>query len=214
MNIIKNKAFTLAEVLITLAIIGVIAAISVPSLIQKTNQAELKTAWKKTFAMLSQGYDNQLFDKGGNISTAGFTNYSVFFNDFSNYYKGIKKCTDSRVEGCWVDSPTSWFWNTDKYLGLILNNGSFIILGQVNPASTSFPSYNGTAGIPPLTISDFEVDVNGAKGPNTTGKDIFRIWIQPDQLLPAGGQGDTYSGSACANGTSDFSCSAYYLYSK
>ena len=71
----KSLAFTLAEVLITLAIIGVVAAMTIPSVIVNTNQSEFKTGLKKAVSVLNQSitmngalegetpYDNEnLFD--------------------------------------------------------------------------------------------------------------------------------------------------------
>ena len=49
----KKKAFTLAEVLITLAIIGVVAAISIPSVISNTQQQEFKTGLRKAVSVLN-----------------------------------------------------------------------------------------------------------------------------------------------------------------
>lgn len=49
-----KKGFTLAEVLITLAIIGVVAALTIPSVIVKTQQQEFRTAAKKAHSVLSQ----------------------------------------------------------------------------------------------------------------------------------------------------------------
>ena len=47
-------AFTLAEVLITLGIIGVVAAMTIPTLISNTNGAQFKTAYKKALSTLNQ----------------------------------------------------------------------------------------------------------------------------------------------------------------
>ena len=44
----KKSGFTLAEVLVTLMIIGVIAAMTIPSLMQSTAQQEYRAAYKKT----------------------------------------------------------------------------------------------------------------------------------------------------------------------
>lgn len=52
--IIKNNAFTLAEVLITLAIIGIVAAMTLISLQNKTNSQELHVAFLKTYSELNQ----------------------------------------------------------------------------------------------------------------------------------------------------------------
>ena len=56
----NKSAFTLAEVLITLVIIGVIAAITVPTLINKTNKQEYGSKLKKAYSTLSQ-VTNQMF---------------------------------------------------------------------------------------------------------------------------------------------------------
>ena len=50
----KFKGFTLAEVLITLGIIGVVAAMTMPTLINSTQGAQYKTAYKKALSVLSQ----------------------------------------------------------------------------------------------------------------------------------------------------------------
>ncbi len=50
----KKNAFTLAEVLITLGIIGVVAAMTIPTLISNTNGAQFKTAYKKALSTLNQ----------------------------------------------------------------------------------------------------------------------------------------------------------------
>ena len=50
----KKSGFTLAEVLVTLMIIGVIAAMTVPSLMQSTAQQEYKAALKKSLSMMNQ----------------------------------------------------------------------------------------------------------------------------------------------------------------
>lgn len=49
----KSLAFTLAEVLITLAIIGVVAAMTIPSVIVNTNQQEFKTGLRKAISVLN-----------------------------------------------------------------------------------------------------------------------------------------------------------------
>ena len=48
-----RKAFTLAEVLITLAIIGVVAALTIPSVISNSQQQEFKTGLRKAVSVLN-----------------------------------------------------------------------------------------------------------------------------------------------------------------
>ena len=95
----KIKAFTLAEVLITLVIIGVIVAITVPSLMNNTNAQEYRSALKKAISAVNQAlelhyalegigaqdYDNEtdlinnLFAKRMNVIDV---DYSTFPNDY------------------------------------------------------------------------------------------------------------------------------------
>ena len=180
----KKSAFTLAEVLITLAIIGVIAAISVPSLIQKTNQAELITAWKKTYATISQAYDKMLFDNG----SAGFcatNDITCLRNTFSNYMKVVKSCDTGANDNCWAqhtwnDGSSDTSYNTKA--GVILNSGTSITFFSYSRDCT------GTIDmIAPLTnCAAILVDVNGFKGPNAVGKDVFGIHLFPDSAVPYG----------------------------
>ena len=51
----KRFGFTLAEVLITLGIIGVVAAMTMPTLINQTNGAQYRAAYKKALSAISQG---------------------------------------------------------------------------------------------------------------------------------------------------------------
>jgi len=63
----KQKAFTLAEVLITITIIGVIASIVIPTVINNTQNAELKATWKKAYADLSQATQRVITDNAGTL---------------------------------------------------------------------------------------------------------------------------------------------------
>ncbi len=68
--IIYKFAFTLAEVLITLGIIGVVAAMTIPTLMKNTQDTELKTAWKKEYSVLSQAFLEIATDNGGDLTGA------------------------------------------------------------------------------------------------------------------------------------------------
>lgn len=54
MIILRNRAFTLAEVLITLGIIGVVAAITIPSLMENVRNRDLQAQLKKTYSEWNQ----------------------------------------------------------------------------------------------------------------------------------------------------------------
>ncbi len=72
----KIKGFTLAEVLITLAIIGVVAAISIPSVISNSQQQEFKTGLRKAVSVLNSAITMNMALDGetpyDNANTYGF----------------------------------------------------------------------------------------------------------------------------------------------
>ena len=60
---LQHNAFSLAEVLITLAIIGVVAALTVPGLLQDTNDAQYKAAAKEAYSILNQALNMMKLDE-------------------------------------------------------------------------------------------------------------------------------------------------------
>src|SRR5574344_534598 len=60
----KKSAFTLAEVLITLGIIGVVAALTLPSLIENHNKKVWVTALQKNYSVIEQGFQKMMADDG------------------------------------------------------------------------------------------------------------------------------------------------------
>ena len=214
----RNKGFTLAEVLITLAIIGVIAAISVPSLIQKTNQAELITAWKKEFAVLSQACEKYAFDVGS-ISKTNMA------NDFGNQIKIVKKCSNNAQDGvCWHDVKQSFYLNGSTVDDG--NNGVPVASSFISSSGTLYLVYNQGSCSSQITDYNLELascgqvfmDINGFKKPNTWGKDIFGANVYSDgTVMPLSTNTDTMTdgGYNCNSGTNNGAgCSAQYLYSK
>jgi type II secretory pathway pseudopilin PulG len=206
---VKNKSFTLAEVLITLLIIGVIASIVIPGLIADSQQAELKTAWKKIYSDINQATKRIRLDNGGtlvglitiindNDPTNGVND--KFRNFYTQYLTNFKICPEPVIGPCWNSSVTSFAYDTltNDNAGIILGNGAFVLFDYVNASCTS----NNLCGI-------IEVDVNGTKGPNKVGKDIFGIKVLENRIMPWGTLGDGYENTCATTGEG---CSAKYLY--
>ena len=210
MNKIK-QAFTLAEVLITLAIIGVIAAISVPSLIQKTNQAELITAWKKDFAVLSQAAGKYAFEAGSIPKRTSGKDYS---NAFSNYIKFIKVCDNDTDGNCW-HSNGNWSNLSSTISGLTANVGrnSAVMSDGSLVRFDTVATFNCVATPDYAKYTDgcvwIEFDVNGFKKPNTIGKDIFGTVLFSDGVVGPLSSTMVTAWDCTADG---WGCSAEYLY--
>lgn len=160
----KKFAFTLAEVLITLGIIGVVAAMTIPTLMNSTNDAEFKTAYKKAFSAASQAWmtavsEGNIESRTGWGDTVARTNN---FNNFKTYFKVIKDCNNS-------DNTTCWSTQGEKFF-------------TAHPGTTAlaFVDASGaTWSITDLASADsfILVDTNGLKGPNVYGKD--RAYFMP-----------------------------------
>lgn len=216
---IKKTAFTLAETLITLAIIGIVAAITIPSLMQSTQDAELKSAWKKSYATLSNATTQIVNENGGSIAGVCPTNYDhdCIRNLYKPYLKYQKVCDSSQTEGnCWSKFGNFYFWDgiqvTSSDFGgswssLVLNDGSFILfINNSGDCTTSTFNLERCGRI--------SVDINGFKKPNKMGKDLFNIHLLKDKIKPYGTQGDSLE-DKCEGSTglySGYGCATQYLY--
>ena len=185
----KAAAFTLAEVLITLAVIGIVAALTLPGLIQNHNEKAWSTAkdlWEKklTETVRRMNVDGVM---------TGHDSTEDFMNTFKNYMKVIKTCDKDDINKCY--SPKIVTTGKDDALEEIETNGltSASSMGlkewQTNTNTMSFVVADGTTVImayqPECPYADpiedtgsqvscmaYMVDVNGKKGPNRVGKDI------------------------------------------
>ena len=98
----KNKwAFTLAEVLITLGIIGVVAAMTLPTLIQKYQEKVTVNKLKKMYSVLSQAYNLYRIDNELEIIPYTAEGAEKAFNIFKPYLKIATDCgTTNSAAGC------------------------------------------------------------------------------------------------------------------
>ena len=77
----KRAAFTLAEVLITLGIIGVVAAMTMPTLINKTQNKQLETAFKVAYSTFSQAVINMREEEGPGLRKS----YATYDSSIGKY---------------------------------------------------------------------------------------------------------------------------------
>jgi prepilin-type N-terminal cleavage/methylation domain-containing protein len=202
----KIKAFTLAEVLITLLIIGVVASLVIPAIIQDAQDAELKTAWKKAYSDFSQAAMRITVDNGGTLKDL-FTSDNEVNNQLKNYMGITRYCPYGTVlENCWHSSVTKSLNGTTTWAngtGFILNNGSMVFLNSRRLACD---------GTPDNFCLHLSIDINGLKSPNCVGKDILGLFIFENSVKPLGYQGDTSYQNSCKSTALGFGCSAVYLY--
>ena len=163
----RKIAFTLAEVLITLGIIGVVAAMTMPSLVANYEKKRTATAVKKAYSELSQALKLAEVDYGDMEYWDYPDGYDVeenkaFVNRYiTPYYKGVTMLQDGSVPG----------WTTISTTGInfISSNGT-IFSGKPNNSKAFFVL----------------VDINGFKRPNKMGTDIFYFATSTGKLMPDG----------------------------
>ena len=197
-------AFTLAEVLITLGIIGVVAAITMPTLINNYQKKAAVTAAKKAYSTLSQAYTQLVNDNGEGLSVCSINNSECLGKLFAPYLKSLngngKLYTPSseKAEGCWEDND----------IGMV--NETHYCFSAVDGISYDFDMEYQEANKKQALIY---VDINGLKRPNKFGKDRFAFIVLNSTLLPAKdflGQDYYTSATTCDDGkTADNGSTAY-----
>ena len=208
-----KEGFTLAEVLITLLIIGVIASIVIPGIINNTNEAEYNAGIKKVYADLSNAVKVIQVNNGGTVNVGDVSGSSsvTFRDDFCNVMSCIKTDTATNIFGS----------NTYKYYKGVNWN---VVGSSINSAAAlnngtliKFESGGNCNNFVPLNVCGYMwVDINGQKGPNMWGKDLYFFYVARKNgyysLLPAGTQNDTsYSATTCAVGDNGVGCTAWRL---
>ncbi len=205
-----HYAFTLAEVLITLGIIGIVAAMTIPALMNNIQDSQFKQAWKKEFSTLSNATSRAMSDNGGSIANACSTLDPNCFRDFYAKYLNVStKCDLDAAYGiCWdytnsVDHKGSWGGNNAS---VILGDGAFVMFyyTSIDCSSTVF-------GTNIARCANVFVDTNGFKGPNTVGKDIHCVIIAKNSVIPLGSNQITSNVSSYGAG-SVWDNSNQYLY--
>ena len=188
LNVFKHKpAFTLAEVLITLAIIGVVAVLTLPALIQNYNEK----AWSTAQDVFTKRLEVATRQMNTEEKLAGYSNTMDFVNELKKYIKITRVCDNSNITKCFnkeviwnegedpIDMSTirnaaslgQDDWDTDTVAVQFANGVNAII--AYNPNTEQQPFNNQFAA----TSASMAIlyDVSGNKNPNTNGKDIAGI---------------------------------------
>lgn len=162
----KRFGFTLAEVLITLGIIGVVAALTIPALLNNIQDAQYKMAYKKAYSMASQAWASAYGDGDLDIRTSAgqdIANYNNF-NKFMAKFKILKTCTtDATFIDCWAANET-------------VNTMWGLPFGAAANGEICFLDTSGMSWCNSYRWSYMLVDTNGLKNPNQYGKDRFMLY--------------------------------------
>ncbi|RAI13754.1 MAG: hypothetical protein DKM23_01565 [Candidatus Melainabacteria bacterium] len=181
-----KKAFTMAEVLMVLAVIGVVAAMTLPRLSDNVDEQALVAGVRKAYSDLQIAYDAMVTRYGepdGWLS--GFGKDSTKRKEATELLKNRLKesldvdldCGDSDT-GCMSTSITDAY-----YLKLKSGTGLAIsIAGDLDFTCSDFQDKYY-----PCAFGNIYVDVNGPdKGPNQDGYDIFDFVLSANGVEPEG----------------------------
>ena len=218
-----NKAFkfgfTLAEVLITLSIIGVIAAMTLPALVNRTNYAENVVALKKVYETLSQATYSLKSDYGsdmtGILSTVADYDSEAMANIFIPKLRINKNCglASAKATGCFPNSTYKFlndnndmnYSSTSSY-STILTNDNVSYAFAMTEADCSLDQRASVLSQNPLKniCGRIYVDINGPyKGPAKWGRDMFQFWVTKSGIYPRGSYPDNHGMMNCSS-TSDY----------
>lgn len=198
------KGFTLSEILVALAIVGVIAALMIPVVVKNYQKQVMATRLEKVYSEIIHAFmlarvkngDPKYWDIAqGDYGGEQFASKYLF-----PHLRVIKNCgTNSTQSDCnykyrYKDDP-SWITPDSRYTRFFLKDGTFIAMytmrltlygysdGTIWLGSTSqltasqLASWGFTGftyrGIYVTNDAGFLIDINGSKGPNMNGRDVF-----------------------------------------
>ena len=232
----KKSAFTLAEVLITLGIIGVVAAMTIPTLVANYQEKQTVSKLIKAYAAITNAYTMAKAENGdlntwgfagsagfvpdedGNntYNDAAFKNAGTFWNMLRPYLKSSKLILGNGDDQGEIAGYEAYMLNGTK------SGGKQVALLDVADGTTYTGGWINNPNCRNKTVcGDIAIDINGWKTPpNTFGKDKFFFSIYRDAIIPMGLADATErtfedacdrDGNTSGNG---YGCTAWVIYNK
>ena len=208
----SNKAFTLAEVLITLVIIGIIAALTIPTLVNNYQKTQYVTQLKKAYSEVTQALKLMANDYGcpGDLKCTGLfapgTSSQSFGDAFVKYFKVVKNCKEDTTQVCFSQDVNDYYDGSGLYVNDQNTNYRFI-----TEDGTAFSIYNYSDNCD-SHCGFMNIDVNGLKKPNYRGRDIFFFYITNDKGPSITPYGDWEQDGSCNSSfTFGLSCGSRVL---
>lgn len=171
----KKKAFTLAEVLITLGIIGIIAAMTLPTLVAKYKKLVIETSLKKTYSELQNLVKISEAANGDWHEWDGSKPITRYVEQYFAPYIHLTRCNSKHQ--CFIPIPRSPFFGW-------YNPTATAQPGDLQETNSEFVTYNLNDGRSIMFQKEYHpdlnyvtlniiVDVNGKRGRTVMGQDVF-----------------------------------------
>lgn len=223
-----KKGFTLAETLITLGIVGIVAVMTLPSVIQKQHEKETVAKVKKAYSVLSQAYlmaTNEFgtFDQWG--ITTGMNNsqsHIIFGNNMKKFMKLSRDCVGMSDADTDKNCPLkdSSAGTSSYYSRVVLSNGSLITFRMYSNSCKSAYATSGkkdTCGIIRLYTNP--------TAKTQKGKNAFDFFLTKNAIVPEGTQNATHQFNKACNktitepypsysGDNMYACTAWVIYNE
>ncbi len=193
-------AFTLAEVLITIGVIGIVAAITMPTLVAKIQDHVKAKRIENIRQKLSKVTDAMSATSGIN----GYPNTMEFVKEMNKHMKIAKICDNDNLSACWPTKevmlndegkmweiaktknpktlriPKAVLNNYTNTVGIVTADGTSMILSydktcDFNPEVTGYAYSGGLSNSASCLAGVF--DWNGGKNPNKLGKDVITMGV-------------------------------------
>ena len=197
----KKKGFTLAEVLITLGVIGIVAALTIPNLARKWEERAIISKYKKMYATLSNAYNRAVADKG-DPEYWDLSDKASILKILEPYLNVAERCYNKK--GCVSDGNFNSLSGAVRYgrirqlttyPKLRLNGGfSLVVLDPLHNGcewDTTYTDINGNTVTSRITndcgtITGVITNAKGKNYINYLGKDHFVFQITPKGIYPYG----------------------------
>lgn len=204
----KKKAFTLAEVLITLSVIGVIAALTISVVAKNAQEAIWKSSAKVAYSKFSRVVSLIRQNEGSLAQYYTYTS-TTFKPAMMRYMHVLKDCGQQGCVYGSIQSPLYKSLTGDAADTLHMgNDGQFVTADGMffNIQQPSGPGTGASAILDDGTVDVFldplsvVIDTNGFnKKPNAYGKDTFAFQILKDVVVPMGAPNTACPAPRCCN---------------
>lgn len=202
MNFKKSLAFTLAEMLIVIAVIGVVAALTIPSLTNSTNSKDVVAKVRKVQANFEDAFGRMIAEYGETTEWSSFDT-NTLGDRIVTSMKLTKNCKTQNSGNCFASNATYYTSNAEKKDNLytstdvykfVMASGYAVGVSVDNATCTKDVTNNNTTA--PADLKQIcgiaVVDINGnGKGKHKHGTDMFQFYITRHGFYPVGFDGDT-----------------------
>ena len=215
---LSRSAFTLAEVLITLGIIGIVAAMTLPNIIAGYEKKNTIARLQKSYTMLNQAFKHSELDNGESVNWNVSSDSTSYFKTYWKPYLKILHICENEKQ-CGYTSNTPWYRANGKQdiihailkgwrESVILSDGTFMsgfsyagFDSSVDPDDNTY-----TQGQSSLIL----IDINGGGKPNKFGRDVFYfVRVNGKGILPYGyNDDDEVIDKDCSEKNFGYKCAA------